>query len=85
MEKWLAAYEEKVAGAERCIQQFEHNKDTLEYLITKFEEAEAKLKTSRENMPYIENKLFRQCHKLVEKNASLSEYGSLLLLSEKNW
>lgn len=46
LEKLLASSEEILAGTECGIQEFEHNKNTLDYLTTKFDDAEARLKSS---------------------------------------
>lgn len=56
LERLLAAYEERLVDAERLIQKSEYNKDTLDELATRVDEAEAQLKTSKEHAGFLKDR-----------------------------
>lgn len=58
--KSRAAYDEKFAEEEHCIQKFEYNKDTLDDLGTKVDEAEANLKTAEKRLRFIEDEVSKK-------------------------
>lgn len=65
LEKSLATLEEKLAEAERHVHEFEHNKDTLSALPTRVNKAESKLKSSEEQVYFLEDKLSEQSNQVV--------------------
>lgn len=56
----LAASEQKLADAERRVQEFWDNKDTMDDLTTRAEEDEANVKSSDEQFHFIEDKVSEQ-------------------------
>lgn len=82
--KSLAASEKKPVDAERGVQEFEHNKNTLDDLATAVDEARTLLKSFKEQGHFLENKLFEQINQLVEKNASSSGYQERFAVLEKD-
>lgn len=74
LETSLAASEEKLLDAKSRIETFEHIKEALDDLGTKVDEAEARLKTSKEDVGLQEDRVSEKRKQLAEKDASLGEY-----------
>lgn len=72
--KFLVASEEKLVDVEHRIQAFEHTRYTVEELLIKVDEAEAKLKNSEEHVRFIENKVSKQRNYLLWKDVYSSGY-----------
>lgn len=80
LKKSLTASEKNLADAERCIQLFEYNKDTLDELAIKFDEAWFKLKTSKENLRSFEDKISEQSSQMTEKDSTSSGYRKCVVV-----
>lgn len=77
----LVASEEKLADAEPRIQEFDHNKDTLEDLVINVDEEEAELITSEDHVRFDEDKIKRSSQ-LVEGIVTSSEYWEGVVVFE---
>lgn len=69
LEKSLTAPEEKLADAERRIQEFEHNREAVDELVTEVDEADAKLRSSEEHVRFLEDDVSEQSNQLLEKDS----------------
>lgn len=72
-EKLRATSEAKVIVPKRCIQQFEHNKDTLVELGGKVDKAETKSKRLGKHVCFLKNEVSKRRNQWLEKRFSLSE------------
>lgn len=84
LENLLVAFQEKLADAERHIQELEYNKNTLDDLATKVEEAEAKRKSFEEKVQFLEDRFSEQSNQFIEKDASLGGYPERVVVVEKD-
>lgn len=66
------------------IQDFEHDKETLDDYATKVYEFEAKLKPSEEQIHSLEDNVSEQGDRLVKKDASSSPYWEHVVIIEKD-
>lgn len=83
MEKSLAAFEERLASAELSINDSEPNEDALEDLLTRFDEAESKLNSFKEDVRFHEDKVSEQSNQLLEKDAPFIGYHGRVVFLEQ--
>lgn len=84
LEKTLAGSEEKSSDTERIIQAVRQNKDILHVMLTTVEEAQDNLKSFKEHVRFLEDKLIEQSNRLLAKVASPSGYLKCVVVLEKN-
>lgn len=72
LQKKLAASDEKVADAERRIQEFEYNREILDEMATEVDETAAKLKGSNEDVLFLKDRVSERRNRFLEKGISSS-------------
>lgn len=84
LEKSFALSKERLADAEHIIQEFKHNRDTLDDLTDMVDETETSLKGSEEQVIFLEDIVSELSIRLVEKDAVSNSYREPVSILEKD-